>query len=73
MYRCSSIEQLNIILMTERNKVVKWFSANRLILNANKTHSMLFTNKLGNLTLCVKLQNILLEDKVEICFLGVND
>ena len=32
---------------------------------------MLFTNKLGNLTLCVKLQNIYLANKVETCFLGV--
>ena len=32
---------------------------------------MLFTNKLGNLTLHLKIENIYLENKVETCFLGV--
>ena len=32
---------------------------------------MLFTNKLGNLNLCLKIENIYLEDKAETCFLGV--
>ena len=32
---------------------------------------MLFTNKLGNLTLRLKINNIYLEDKAETCFLGI--
>ena len=71
MYRNKCIEQLNSTLETEGNKVAKWLHANRLILNLNKTHSMLFTNKLGNLTLHLKLENIYLENKVETTFLGV--
>ena len=71
MYRNKSIEQLNSTLEIEGNKVAKWLHANRLILNLNKTHSMLFTNKLGNLTLHLKIENIYLENKVETCFLGV--
>ena len=71
MYRNKSIEQLNSTLEIEGNKVAKWLHANRLILDLNKTHSMLFTNKLGNLTLHLKIENIYLENKVETCFLGV--
>ena len=71
MYRNKNIEQLNSTLETEGNKVAKWLYANRLILNLNKTHSMLFTNKLGNLTLHLKIENIYLENKIETTFLGV--
>ena len=71
MYRHKNIEQLNSTLEIEGNKVAKWLYANRLILNTNKTHSMLFTNKLGNLTLHLKIENIYLENKIETTFLGV--
>ena len=71
MYRNKCIKQLNSTLEIEGNKVTKWLSANRLIINLTKTHSMLFTNKLGNLTLRLKINNIYLEDKAETCFLGV--
>ena len=71
MYKHKNIEQLNSTLEIEGNKVAKWLSANRLILNLNKTHCMLFTNKLGNLTLRLKIEDIYLEDKVETDFLGV--
>ena len=71
LFRCNCIEQLNSILENECNKVINWLSANRLIVNLTKTHSMLFTNKIGNLTLRIKTQNNYLENKAETCFLGV--
>ena len=71
MYRNKCIKQLSSTLEIEGNKVTKWLSVNRLIINLTKTHSMLFTNKLGNLTLRLKINNIYLEDKAETCFLGI--
>ena len=71
MYRSKCIVQLNNILETEGDKVTKWLSANRLIINLTKTHTMLFTNKLNNPTLRLKIQDTLLENKTETCFLGV--
>ena len=41
------------------------------MINLTATHSMLFTNKLGNLTLHLKIENIYLENKIETTFLGV--
>ena len=71
MYRSKCIVQLNNILETEGDKVTKWLSANRLIINLTKTHTMLFTNKINNPTLRLKIQDTLLENKTETCFLGV--
>ena len=71
MYRCNCILQLNNILETEGEKVTKWLTANRLIINLTKTHTMLFSNKLNNPTLQLKIHDTYLEDKAETCFLGV--
>ena len=71
MYRCNCILQLNNILETEGEKVTKWLTANRLIINLTKTHTMLFSNKLNNPTLQLKIHDTILEDKAETCFLGV--
>ena len=71
MYRCNCILQLNNILETEGEKVTKWLTANRLIINLTKTHTMLFSNKLNNPTLQLKIHDTFLEDKAETCFLGV--
>ena len=71
LFRSKNIEQLNSILEKECNKVITWLSANRLVVNLSKTHSMLFTNKLGNLTLHIRINDIYLEHKAETLFLGV--
>ena len=71
LYSHSNIAQLKTILEAEANKVINWLSANKLIINFTKTHSMLFTNKRGNLKLLLKLQSINLEEKSETSFLGV--
>ena len=42
---------------------MNWFSANKLLLNFSKTHTMLFSNKQGNPKLSVHINNIHLEEK----------
>ena len=71
LFSHSNIAQLKIILESEVNKVITWLLANKLILNLTKTHSMLFTNKQGNLKLSLQIQNIDLEEKSVTSFLGV--
>ena len=71
LFSHSDIAQLKIILESEVNKVITWLLANKLILNLTKTHSMLFTNKQGNLKLSLQIQNIDLEEKSVTSFLGV--
>ena len=65
------ILELNRILEIEATKVIKWLSANKLIINLTKTHSMLFTNKRGNLKLSISIHGITMEEKVTTKFLGV--
>ena len=55
LYTHSDILELNRILEIEATKVIKWLSANKLIINLTKTHSMLFTNKRGNLRLSISM------------------
>ena len=58
------ILELNRILEIEATKVIKWLSANKLIINLTKTHTMLFTNKRGNLKLSISIHGITMEEKV---------
>ena len=71
MYKHSNIKELNDILTNETNKIIDWFSANRLLLNISKSHTMLFTNKQRIHKLKVSIQNINLEEKEVVTFLGV--
>ena len=71
MYKHSNIKELNDILTNETNKIIDWFSANRLLLNISKSHTMLFTNKQRIHKLNVSIQNINLEEKEVVTFLGV--
>ena len=71
MYSHSSIVQLKSTLETETNKVINWLRANKLIINLTKTHSMLFTKKIGNFNLHLQIQDIQLEENFETSFLGV--
>ena len=48
MYEHSKLDELKIRLELECNKVIDWFSANKLMINLTKTHTMLFSNKRGN-------------------------
>ena len=71
LYQSPNINHLNNTLSSEINKVTTWFSANKLAINLSKTHSMLFSNKRGNPKLNIKLQNISIEEKDVVTFLGV--
>ena len=71
MYKHNNINELNNILTNETTKVMNWFSANKLLLNLSKSHTMLFSNKRGNPKLKVNIQNMHLEDKEVVTFLGV--
>ena len=65
---------LNILtqaIESERNKVLDWLRANRLIINLTKTHSMLFTNKRCNRKISIRVDNTVLEQKSECKFLGI--
>ena len=71
MSKNRNIKELNNILSNETKNVMNWFSANKLLLNFSKTHTMLFSNKQGNPKLSVHINNIHLEEKEVITFLGV--
>ena len=70
-YENKNINDLNNVLLKELDKVIKWFSANKLVINLSKTNIMLFSNKRGNLKLQVHVDNIYLEENQNETFLGV--
>ena len=65
------IMQLKNILIMETVKVINWLTANKLIVNLSKTHTMLFTKKHGNFSLQLNINNNVIEEKSETSFLGV--
>ena len=71
LYENININDLNNVLSQEIDKVMKWFSANKLLINLSKTNTMLFSNKRGNPKLHVCIEDTLLEEKQNITFLGV--
>ena len=71
MLKSHNIDDLNNTLEAEANKVIKWFSANNLLLNLSKTHTMLFSNKRGDPKLNINVFNTDLEEKEVVTFLGV--
>ena len=71
MYENKNINVLNNVLLEELDKVVKWFSANKLVINLSKTNTMLFSNKRGNPKLQVYADNIYFEEKQNVTFLGI--
>ena len=71
LFENSNINDLNNVLSQEIDKVMKWFSANKLLINLSKTNTMLFSNKRGNPKLHVCIEDTLLEEKQNVTFLGV--
>ena len=71
LYKSHNIVELNTTLEIEANKVIEWFSANKLLINLTKTHTMLFSNKRGNPKLKINVQNIDLDEKEVVSFLGL--
>ena len=71
MFSCDSFDQLQLIFQTEGNKVIDWLIANKLIINLNKTQSMIFSYKRGNPKFTVNLKNTIIEEQQTTSFLGV--
>ena len=55
----------------ELEKVLEWLTANKLIINLKKNHTMLFTNKRGNRAIPILIRNAELEQKDDCKFLGI--
>ena len=71
LFKSHCIVDLNYKLSSEVKKVLTWFSANNLLINLSKTNCMLFSNKQGNPRLSIDIDNLILEEKEVITFLGV--
>ena len=70
-YSCADFYLLQRTLEIEAKKVMEWLIANKLLVNLTKTHVMLFSFKRNIPKLSIKINNIELEEKTEINFLGV--
>ena len=70
-YSCENFQDLQNILEQEVYKVTKWLSANKLLLNVTKTHSMLFSFKRNVPNLKIRINDIEIEEKCTTSFLGV--
>ena len=65
---------LNTTLNTHKDefsKVLEWLQANKLIINLQKTHMMLFTYKTRPATLSININNNVITEINETKFLGV--
>ena len=69
-----SDSDLNTTLNTlkdEFTKVLEWLSANKLIINLQKTHLMLFTNKARPASISINIDDDIITEQTETKFLGV--
>ena len=69
-----SDSDLNTTLNTikeEFTKVLEWLSTNKLIINLQKTHLMLFTNKARPASISLNINDNLITEQTETKFLGV--
>ena len=69
-----SDSDLNSTLNTLKNeftKVLDWLIANKLIINLQKTHLMLFTNKTRPESISLNIDDNVITEKMETKFLGV--
>ena len=67
-YSCENFQDLQNILEQEVYKVTKWLSANKLLLNVTKTHSMLFSFKLNIPNLKIRINDNEIEEKCTTSF-----
>ena len=59
------------IIELEFLKIIEWLSANKLIINLDKTHLMLFTNKKRPHTISINVKGQIVNEITETKFLGV--
>ena len=58
-------------LKEEFTKVLDWLLANKLIINLQKTHLMLFTNRSRPASISLNIDDNVITEKAETKFLGV--
>ena len=70
-YSSLYLEQAIITVERECNRVLDWLSANKLIINLNKTHLMLFTTRTRPENISILVKGQLIHEIKENKFLGV--
>ena len=58
-------------LKVEFTKVLEWLSANKLIINLQKTHLMLFTNRARPASISLNIDDSIITEQTETKFLGI--
>ena len=70
-YSNSSLNRTLNTLKTEFSKVLEWLTANKLIINLQKTHLMVFTNKIRPQAISLNIDGNIIHETAETKFLGV--
>ena len=70
-YSNSSLNRTLNTLKTEFSKVLEWLTANKLIINLQKTHLMVFTNKIRPQAISLNIDGNIINETAETKFLGV--
>ena len=70
-YSSKDIEKAEKTTESEFKKVLEWLAANKLIINLEKTHLMLFTNKPRDFKVSINANGQTINEITEIKFLGV--
>ena len=70
-YSSTSLEHAIAIVEIEMKKILEWLAANKLIINLNKTHLMLFTNRARPQSLSISIDGQTINEVTETKFLGV--
>ena len=66
-----NLDQALITVESEFKCILDWLSANKLIINLDKTHLMLFTNRSRPLSISIQANDKTINEITEIKFLGV--
>ncbi len=71
LYSYANVNNLNIVVNSELDKLNKWFIINKLSLNVSKTNYILFGNRKLHSDLDIKIHNDKITRVSETKFLGV--
>ena len=70
-YSSKYLDQALITVESEFKKILIWLSANKLIINLEKTHLMLFTNCIRPPSISIQANGKTIKEVTEVKFLGV--
>ena len=70
-YSANTLKQVIEMTETDFKWVFEWLAANKLIINLNKTHLMLFTNRKRPQTISINVNGQTINEVTETKFLGV--